>query len=154
LRALMLVLNFVSGSNFFFREITDLHQMPLLGELISRPHGVSNPWAILMHLSLLLILIFVVDAAHTVAKRGERRRAWVLGGLLAVGFSLALLSYALYARGILPSTFSSQLFLSLILVMGYELSLDVLRAGQLSRDLIEIRAISCRHLPPVFQGFR
>jgi C4-dicarboxylate-specific signal transduction histidine kinase len=56
---------------------------------------------------------------------------------MAVGFSLGLVSYALYARGILPSTFSSQLVLSLVLLMGYELSLDVLRAGQLSHELVE-----------------
>ncbi|MFO1419793.1 MAG: ATP-binding protein [Candidatus Competibacteraceae bacterium] len=137
LRALMLVLNFVPGPNFYFREITSLQPMPLLGELISRPHGVLHPWVMLMPLSFLLIIIFAIDAAHTAAKRSERRRAWVLGGLMAVGFSLGLVSYALYARGILPSTFSSQLVLSLILLMGYELSLDVLRAGQLSRELVE-----------------
>jgi PAS domain S-box-containing protein len=137
LRALMLVLNFAPGPNFYFREITRLQQTPLLGELISRPHGVLHPWAILMEPSLLLIIIFAIDAAHTAAKRSGRSRAWVLGGLTAVGFSLVLVSYALYARGILPSTFSSQLFLLLILLMGYELSLDVLRAGQLSRELLE-----------------
>ena len=137
LRALMLVLNFVPGPNFFFREITSLHQMPLLGELIAHPHGALHAWAFLMPLSLLLIIIFVIDAARTAARQSGRRRPWVLGGLLAVGLSLALVSYALYAREILPSTFSSQLFLSLILLMGYELSLDVLRAGQLSRELLE-----------------
>lgn len=137
LRALMLVLNFVPGPNFYFREITSLQPMPLLGELISRPHGMLHPWVILMPLSFLLIILFAIDAAHTASKRSERRRAWVLGGLLAVGFSLGLVSYALYAREILPSTFSSQLVLSLILLMGYELSLDVLRAGQLSRELVE-----------------
>jgi hypothetical protein len=63
-----------------------------------------------MQPSLLLIIIFVIDAARTAARRG-RRRAWVLGGLTSVGFSLVLVSYPLYARGILPSTFSSQLFL-------------------------------------------
>lgn len=137
LRALMLVLNFVPGPNFYFREITSLQPMPLLGELISRPHGMLHPWVILMPLSFLLIILFAIDAAYTASKRSERRRAWVLGGLMAVGFSLGLVSYALYARGILPSTFSSQLVLSLILLMGYELSLDVLRAGQLSRELVE-----------------
>ena len=137
LRVLMLVLNFVAGPNFYFREITAVHPMPLLGELISHPHGVLHHWAILMQVSLLLIIVFAIDAARTAAKRSEGPRAWVLGGLVAVGFSLALASYALYALQILPSTFSSQLFLSLILLMGYELSLDVLRAGQLSRDLLE-----------------
>jgi two-component system, LuxR family, sensor kinase FixL len=137
LRALMLVLNFVPGPNFYFREITGLQQAPLLGELISRPHGVLHPWVMLMPLSFLLIIFFALDAAHTAARRSRGRRAWVLGGLLAVGFSLALVSYALYAREVLPSTFSSQLFLSVILLMGYELSLDVLRASQLSRELLE-----------------
>ncbi len=137
LRALMLVLNFVPGPNFYFREITSLQPMPLLGELISRPHGVLHPWVMLMPLSFLLIILFAIDAAYTASKRSEQRRAWVLGGLMAVGFSLGLVSYALYARGILPSTFSSQLVLSLILLMGYELSLDVLRVGQLSRELVE-----------------
>jgi PAS domain-containing protein len=136
LRALMLVLNFVPGPNFYFREITDLQQMPLLGELIVRPHGVLHPWAVLMQPSLFLIIIFVIDAARTAARRG-RRRAWVLGGLTSVGFSLALLFYVLYAQGVLPSAFSGQLTLLLIVVMGYELSLDVLRAGQLSRELLE-----------------
>ena len=137
LRALMLVLNFVPGPNFYFRELAGLQQTPLLGELISRPHGVLHPWVMLMPLSFVLIILFALDAAHTASKRSGRRRPWVLGGLLAAGFSLGLVSYALYARGILPTTFSSQLVLSLILVMGYELSLDVVRAGQLSRELLE-----------------
>jgi PAS domain S-box-containing protein len=137
LRALMLVLNFAPGPNFYFREITGLQRTRLLGELIARPHGVLHPWAILMTPSLLLIIVFAIDAAHSAAKRSGRRRAWVLGGLTAGGFSLVIVCYALYARGILPSTFSSQFFLLLILVMGYELSLDVVRAGQLSRELLQ-----------------
>ena len=141
LRALMLVLNFVPGANFYFREITSLQPMPLLGELISRPHGVLHFWTMLMIPSLLLIVLFAIDAAHTAYKRSGRRRAWVLGGLMAVGFSMVIVCYALYARGILPSTFSSQPFLLLILLMGYELSIDVLRAGQLSRELVESQQV-------------
>jgi two-component system, LuxR family, sensor kinase FixL len=137
LRALMLVLNFVPGPNFYFREITGLHQMPLLGELVSHPHGVLHPWVMLMPLSFLLIILFALDAAHTASKRSGQPHAWVLGGVTAGGFTLAVVSYALYARGILPSAFSSQLFLLIVLVIGYELSLDVLRAGQLSRELLE-----------------
>lgn len=134
-RALMLVLNFVPGANFYFREITSLQQVPLLGEMISRPVGVLHPWVLLMPPSLLLIIVFALDAARTASRRDGHRRAWLLGGLMAGGFALALVCYALYARGTLPSTFSSQLFLLLIVLMGYELSLDVLRAAQLSRDL-------------------
>lgn len=102
LRAVMLVLNFVSGANFYFHEITGLQQVPLLGELISRPQGVLNSWVVLMLPSLLLIIIFAIDAARSAAKGGQRRRAWVLGGLMAGGFSLVIVCYALYARGTLP----------------------------------------------------
>ncbi|MFO1477784.1 MAG: ATP-binding protein [Verrucomicrobiota bacterium] len=137
-RALMLVLNFTPGGEFFYyREITALHHMPLLGEQISHPHGVLHSWAALMHLSLVLIVIFVVDATRTAWRNGAPWRARVLGSWTSIGFALAIVLYALYAREILPSTFSSQLVLSLILLMGYDLSLDVLRAGQLSRDLLE-----------------
>ena len=137
LRVLMLILNFVPGPNFYFREIISLHQMPLLGEWIAHPHGRLHPWVMLMPLSFLLIIFFSLDAARSASKHGGRRSPWVLGGLTSVGFSLGLVSYALYAREILPSTFSSQLVLSLVILMGYELSLDVLRAGQLSTDLLE-----------------
>lgn len=136
-RALMLVLNFAPGGNFYYREITALHHMPLLGEQISHPHGVLHSWAALMHLSLVLIIIFVIDATRTASKRGAPWHARVLGSWTSMGFALAIVLYALYARGILPSTFSSQLVLSLIILMGYDLSLDVLRAGQLSHDLLE-----------------
>jgi two-component system sensor kinase FixL len=61
----------------------------------------------------------------------------VLGGLSAVGFTLVIVRYGLYAKGILPITFSSQLILLLILLMGYELSRDVLRGAELARDLLE-----------------
>lgn len=136
-RALMLVLNFVPGPNFFFREITGLQPMPLLGDLIARPLGVLHPWAILMPPSFLLIILFVIDATRTASRQSGERRAWVLGGVTAVGFTVVLVFYALYARGVLPSAFTSQLTLLLIVVMGYELSRDVLRAAQLSRELLE-----------------
>ena len=131
----MLVVNFVPGPTFFFREITGLQPMPLLGEMISRPLGVLHPWAILMPPSLLMIIIFVLDATRTASRRGGGRRAWVLGGATTVGFSVVLVFYALYARGDLPSGFTGQLTLLIIVVMGYELSLDVLRASQLVRSL-------------------
>jgi C4-dicarboxylate-specific signal transduction histidine kinase len=60
-----------------------------------------------------------------------------VGGLTAGGFTVGLAFSILYVRGILPSPFSGQLMLLLILVMGYELSTDVLRAGQLSRELLQ-----------------
>jgi two-component system, LuxR family, sensor kinase FixL len=90
-----------------------------------------------MPLSFLLIILFAINAAQTASRRSGERRAWELGGFTAVGFSVALVFYTLYARGILPSTFSSQLFLSLILLMGYELSRDSLRAAQLASELRE-----------------
>lgn len=48
----MLALNFVPGPNLYFRGITGLHSVTLLGERISHAHGVLHPWAILMQVLL------------------------------------------------------------------------------------------------------
>ena len=48
--------------------------------MVSVPIGVPNPWGSLSQLSLVLLLIFSVDATITLWRRGDRRRALVLGG--------------------------------------------------------------------------
>jgi len=114
LRALMLVLNFVPGPISIFAEITSLQPMPLLGELISRPHGMLHPLGILMPLSFSIDHPLPIDVAHTAASRSGER---VLGAgrLLAVGFSAGARVLRIVCTGNFAKTFSSQLFLSLIL---------------------------------------
>src|SRR6266516_6765802 len=89
LRTLVLILNFIFTSSINYRQITGLRQFSWGGEIISVPIGVANPWGLLSSVSLLLLLIFFVDATITVWRRGDRRRALVVGGSMILGAILA-----------------------------------------------------------------
>src|SRR5205823_5346115 len=78
LRTLVLILNFISTPNINFRVFTGLRHFSWWGEIVSVPVGVPNPWGLLSNLSLLLLLIFSVDATITVWRRGDRQRALVV----------------------------------------------------------------------------
>src|SRR5260370_34590349 len=80
LRTLSLILNFVFTPNLNYREITALRHVSFLGETVVVADGIPNPWMLIGQLSLLLLVIFVADAAVTVWQRGDRRQAVVLGG--------------------------------------------------------------------------
>jgi PAS domain S-box-containing protein len=138
LRTLALLLNFVTGQNLNFREVTHLRHVPFLGESVSLGVGVSNPYMLVGQLSLLLLVIFTVDAAITVWRRGDRRQALVTGGSIAF-FALASIAQAVLVFWQIldwPLT-ASFFFLGIVLAMGYEMSRETLRAAQLSDDLRE-----------------
>jgi PAS domain S-box-containing protein len=137
LRMLILLPNFLIYPNATFAEITGLRSEVFLGETFSIPVGEGNPWRILIHVSMLLLLLFVVDAAITAWKQGHRRRALVLGGMTILAILLGAIFSGLMARGILPGAFVSFIFMLIVLVMSFELSLDLIRSRELARDLRE-----------------
>ena len=57
LRTVVLILNFVFPVSINFRGLTAIHHFSWLGEIISVPFGVPNPWGLLSSLSLLLLLL-------------------------------------------------------------------------------------------------
>src|SRR5213592_3117782 len=136
LRTLVLILNFVFTPNLNFRHITSLRQFSWGGgEIISVPVGVANPWGLLSSVSLLLLLIFFVDATITVWRRGDRRRALVVGGSMILGAILAW-HVPLVIWGIIDIPFFLCFAYSgIVVAMGYELSSDITRAAQLARKL-------------------
>src|SRR5258708_19966022 len=79
-RTLSLILNFVCTPNLNYREITALRHVSFLGDTVVVAEGVPNPWMLIGQLSLLLLVIFVADAAITVWQRGDRRQALSVGG--------------------------------------------------------------------------
>src|SRR5216110_3046898 len=85
LRTLVLILNFISPVSVNFRTITDIHHFSWGGEIVSVPVGLPNPWGLISQVSLLLLLIFSVDATISVWRRGDRRRALVVGGSMILG---------------------------------------------------------------------
>src|SRR5437773_5098441 len=135
LRTLVLVLNFLFKPNLNFREITSLRRLSWWGgETVSAPVGVPNPWTLVGMLSVLLLLIFFVDAAITVWRRGDRRQALIVGGSAISFVTLALGMSALVIWGVIESPFFISFpYLGMISAMGYELSDHLLRAAQLAK---------------------
>jgi PAS domain S-box-containing protein len=136
-RALVLALDFLVAPNLHFREITALRRMPLWGEMVSVPIGVLSPWASLRRVSLVLFLVYVIDAAIAAWKQGTRRQGLVMGGTMSFAIVLWALGGGLLDQGILPAAFIAPIFLLIVLVIGYELSSDVARATQLAWELRE-----------------
>lgn len=139
LRVLTLIINFSFAQNINFREITGLQHVQIFGgESVSAPVGVVNPWALIPQLSLLFLLFYMLDASLTLWRRGgraARRRALVVGGSM-VFFILTVGGYvALILTGVIVSPlFLSFPFLAIVAAMAYELSIDVVKAGQLSLE--------------------
>jgi signal transduction histidine kinase len=135
LRTLVLILNFVLTPSINYRQITSLRQFSWGGEIVSVPIGVANPWGLLSSVSLLLLLIFFIDATITVWRRGDRRRALVVGGSMILGAILAW-HVPLVIWGIVDVPFFLCFAYSgIVVAMGYELSNDIALAAQLACEL-------------------
>src|SRR5438552_7299042 len=135
LRTLVLILNFIFTPNLNYRQITGLRQFPFGGDIISVPVGVANPWGLLSQVSLVLLLIFFVDATITVWRRGDRERALVVGGSMIFGAILAW-HIPLVIWGVIHVPFFLCFaYLGIVAAMAYELSNDMARAAQLAHEL-------------------
>jgi hypothetical protein len=135
LRVLVLMLNFFLSPNITFEEIYALNPVSFLGETLSVPVGDMNPWRLLIHLSTVLLLIYVLDAAIAARKLGKGRQALVLAASIPFAIILAATFSALMVRGILPGPFIALIYQILVLAMAFELSVDLIRSKQLSREL-------------------
>src|SRR5438477_7228062 len=136
LRTVVMLLNFLFTPNLNYREITSLRHLSWWGgETVSAPVGVPNPWTLIGQLSVLLLLIFFADATITAWRRGDRRRALIVGGSAISFITLALGQSALVIWGVVQSPFFVSFpYLGMIAAMGYELSDNLLRAAQLAKQ--------------------
>ena len=139
-RLAALALNFLTGVNVNFREITALDHLQLWGgAVVAGPIGIPNPWAIVPQLSNLLLVVFIVDASITLWRRGgsvARRRAAFVGGSLAFCIFAAASFAALVVTGVVHApTILMPGFFVVVLAMGYELVWDLIAAGQLAAQL-------------------
>src|SRR5215470_5269708 len=135
LRTLVLILNFSFPVSINFKSITGTRQFAWGGDMISVPVGVPNPWGLLSQLSLLLLLIFAIDATITVWRRGDRRRALLIGGSMVFGAILAW-HVPMVIWGIVEAPFFLAFtYTGVVAAMGYELSRDMAQAARLTREL-------------------
>jgi two-component system sensor kinase FixL len=137
LRSLALFLNFLFSPNLNYRQITSLQRVSWWGgEKVSVAVGVPNPWTLIGHLGLLLLLVFLIDATVVAWRRGDRRPALIVGGgaifFVAIGSAEGLL----VIWGVIRAPFFISFpYLGIVGAMAYELSSEVLRAAQIAAQL-------------------
>ena len=138
-RLVSLILNFAISPNLNYRTITGVRDVPFLGEMVAMPVGEPSLWTAVGQLSAFLLVGFVIDAAVGLWRRGgpdAHRRALLMGGAISLFLLVAAGSAILVLTGLTETPLTVTLgFLPMAAVMGYELSLDTLRAAQLARDL-------------------
>ena len=142
LRFVSLLFNFTSGATDNYREITALRQIEFLGDHVTVvAKAVTNPWGHLSEFSMLLLLVFVVDAAVRFWRFSEpenRQRALRLGVSIAGFLLVSAGSSALIENQLIQAPYLISFpFLAIVLVMNYELSREIIRATELSHDLRE-----------------
>ena len=136
LRFLALILDFSSGANLGYREITELRHIPIWGgETVASARGLLNPWVWIGELSLLMVVVFMVDATFAAWRQGDRdsrRRAAIVGGSMALCIVVAgLQSILVLAHVISPPYILAPTFFAVIIAMGFELATHVGRADRL-----------------------
>lgn len=140
LRGLAVVANFTTGENLHFVSIQSLNHVDFLGQSVAIPgEWVQNPWVRLGQFSSLVLVIYILDAAIRLWRGGTadgRRRALFVGGGMVFFVMAGMTQVGLVSAGVLrmPSLVSFA-FVGMVVVMGYELSRDVIRATKLSHDL-------------------
>lgn len=120
------------------RHAVALHQVELAGVTVTVPSIANGPGNIIGLLSVGMLLVFILDASIAVWRRGERRRAIVVGGgiILFLGFARGQALLVESEVWNVPYMFSFS-FVCVLIAMAYELSDEVLSAARLSRKLRE-----------------
>ena len=138
IRTVSLVINFLVHPNINFREISGVRQVGFLGDQVSLAVGHPSPLMALAQSGLLLLLAFAIDVMLSVWRRGEKRKALLVGGsivfFITAGTTQAVLSH--WGLVDVPAI-GSVYFLGMIVLTAFDLSLGVQRAGQLSDELGE-----------------
>ena len=135
LAVLTVVLDFVMGISY--RGPVELNTANLpWGEPVSFLSGATNPLRLVGDLVLLGFLLILLDSTVRMIRRGEGRQARLLGISLVV-YALGLLTIIPADIGWFhlpsPHTFA---FLLIVAAMSWDLSEDLIRASQLSREVV------------------
>ena len=137
LRSVTVVLAFVLTPNVNYRSITGLRHLAWWGgESVTIAIGKPNPWVLVAQLSVLLLLVFCIEATIAAWRRGDRQRALIVGGSAIFFITASLAQTLLILWGMLKIPFFISFpFLGIVAAMAYELSTDLFRATQIALKL-------------------
>ena len=141
LRTVVVVLNFILQPNINFSQVTGIRQVSFFGTPVSIAETVPSRWMFFAQFTLLLAVVFCADAAITVWRRGNRRRALAVGGTTTFFLVVDMVMAVLILWGFIPWPFTLSVFFTAIIVaMAFELSSDLLRSVRLALTLDEREA--------------
>ncbi len=131
------LIHLASPQGLLFAEIRELLTVELpWGETVVQPVGTPNPWRWVGDLTILGLIVLGSDTSLRLRRAGQRRRANFLGlsfALLLAAMVHGSLVDLLIIRSPIVLHFS---FVGLILLTGYDLAMDVVRASELARELV------------------
>jgi signal transduction histidine kinase len=145
MRAIFLVVNFSVSPNVFFSEIATLGHVPFLGEQVTVVgDAVVRPWIWLARASLLLAVVYLIDAAVAAWRRSdsESRRKAVVVLIAVLGPSLISIPLTqLAVAGVLNIPYlDSPASLITLALMALELSRDTIMSFRTRAELTDLRA--------------
>jgi signal transduction histidine kinase len=140
-------INAFSPYSRLYERITGLERVSGVGGVeFTWVTGTAHPLRWVGQVAVLLTLAFVVDAAVSLWKRGEKRRAAVVGGCLATSVAVGLFHSALVTAGAIRTPyFVSVAFLFIVGGMAYELVSDAVRVEKLEQK-VEVQEAEVAHL--------
>ena len=128
--------NFLLSDGWIFSEVTGLRETLRGGERLVLPQGTLNPWRITTDIALLGLLGLVTDGFVRLWRVGQRRRAALLCGSIAIFLLVFGLYDLLLDSGYVDPPYPDPYgFLLVALVMSYELAGEVARAPKLASEI-------------------
>lgn len=132
-----ILVNWLSPYSLVYTEITALRQMPTFwGEYFALGTGPANPWVHLANLASVLIVVYVIHAAVKTWREGERRRAVLVGGSVAVFIALGGIHAPLVDAGLIATPYMvSFAFLAIVIALSYELISAAVLASRYAKEI-------------------
>jgi PAS domain S-box-containing protein len=130
--------NFIAPYSLVYSEVIRLEKLPLpWGELYTTAIGIDHPLRFISDIPSLLLVFFIIDASIQLIKKGNKRRAYWIGGSSLFFILLAGIHTPLVDAGIIQSPYIiSFSFLAIIFAMALEISYSIYEAANLSKEVI------------------
>ena len=144
LRLATLVVNFTTGVNANFVEISSMTPQSWLGVEVFAAQGVAHPWMLLASLRLFFLVIFLLHSVWQLWRRKPSEERWLASATLlsAVAFVVLVgLWSLLVATGTVELPFLVvPPFAGVVLALGYDLGNQLTRIPELNRSLAQSEA--------------
>ncbi len=129
----LIILNFIMPYSMVYGQISgvELVQLPW-GENVFRLIGTRTFWSNLSDVVSIILLLYYADTSVRLWKKGDRKRAGIIGGSILLFITAAGIHTPLVDLGLVTSPYLVTFaYMFIIAAMGIEMSNDIIRSAQL-----------------------